>query len=88
MFEGGVLASNDAGEVTLASGQSAIAKKGQAPVLTTVVRPRDAVQWALYYPPVVYCRLEKPAMAEDLERPGLPGQPRGSFAGGGKHRQG
>ena len=41
------------GQVTLASGQAAIAKQGQAPVLTTVVKPRDAVQWALYYPPVV-----------------------------------
>ena len=68
IFEGGVLASNDAGEVTLASGQSAIAKKGMAPVLTTVVRPRDAVQWALYYPPVVYAPGEA-AMAEDMENP-------------------
>ena len=68
IFEGGVLASNEAGEVNLASGQSAIAKKGQAPVLTTVVRPRDAVQWALYYPPVVYTP-GKAAMAEDLENP-------------------
>ena len=68
IFEGGVLASNEAGEVTLASGQSAIAKKGQAPVLTTVVRPRDAVQWALYYPPVVYDP-GKAAMAEDMENP-------------------
>ena len=68
IFEGGVLASNEAGEVNLAGGQSAIARKGQAPVLTTVVRPRDAVQWALYYPPVVYTP-EKAAMAEDLENP-------------------
>ena len=68
IFEGGVLASNEAGEVNLASGQSAVAKKGQAPVLTTVVRPRDAVQWALYYPPVVYAP-GKADMAEDLENP-------------------
>ena len=69
VFEGGVLASNDAGEVTLASGQSAIAAKGQAPVLTTVVRPRDAVQWALYYPPVVYVPPGQPEMREDLNDP-------------------
>ncbi|MBC2744717.1 MAG: tetratricopeptide repeat protein [Desulfosarcina sp.] len=69
IFEGRVLASNEAGEITLASGQSAVAKKGQAPVLTTVVRPRDAVQWALYYPPVVYTPPEQPEMREDLEDP-------------------
>ncbi|MFO7713102.1 FecR domain-containing protein, partial [Desulfosarcina sp.] len=69
IFEGGVLASNEAGEVNLASGQSAIAKKGQAPVLTTVVRPRDAVQWALYYPPVVYVPPGQAEMREDLNDP-------------------
>jgi len=37
----------------LASGQSAIAWTGQAPVSQVVVRPRDAVQWALYYPPIL-----------------------------------
>ncbi|WP_319408592.1 FecR domain-containing protein [uncultured Desulfosarcina sp.] len=66
VFEGSVLASNDAGEVALASGQSAVAKKGSAPVLTTVVNPRDAVQWALYYPPVVYVPPGQPEMREDL----------------------
>jgi ferric-dicitrate binding protein FerR (iron transport regulator) len=54
IFEGGVLAANDQGELSLSGGQSAEARQGQAPVLKTVVRPRDAVQWALYYPPVVY----------------------------------
>ena len=59
IFEGKVLASNQAGNVTLTDGQSAIAEKGQAPVLRTVVRPRDAVQWALYYPPSLYLRPEE-----------------------------
>jgi Tfp pilus assembly protein PilF len=54
VFEGKVAASNEAGSLLLASGQSAVALKGQAPVLHVVVRPRDAVQWALYYPPVIY----------------------------------
>lgn len=52
IFEGRVVASNPAGSLILTGGQSAIARKGSAPVLTTIVRPRDAVQWALYYPPV------------------------------------
>jgi tetratricopeptide (TPR) repeat protein len=54
IFEGTVLASNAAGTLTLTGGQSAVAKKGTAPVQRVVVRPRDAVHWALYYPPVMY----------------------------------
>jgi tetratricopeptide (TPR) repeat protein len=56
IFEGKVLASNQDGSIILTDGQSAVATKGQAPVLRTVVRPRDAVQWALYYPPTLYFR--------------------------------
>jgi len=58
-FEGKVLASNEAGSLTLTDGQSAVAEKGRAPVLRTVVHPRDAVQWALYYPPVTYFRADE-----------------------------
>ncbi|MEW6144685.1 MAG: FecR domain-containing protein [Thermodesulfobacteriota bacterium] len=53
-FEGTVVASNDAGSLTLTGGQSAIAEAGKPPVLSIVARPRDAVQWTLYYPPVLY----------------------------------
>jgi tetratricopeptide (TPR) repeat protein len=56
IFDGTVVAANDAGSVTLTGGQSAVAERGKAPVLRVVARPRDAVQWALYYPPVVYQR--------------------------------
>ena len=58
IFEGQVIASNLAGSLILTSGQSAIAHQGSAPVLATIVRPRDAVQWALYYPPVFDFRPE------------------------------
>ncbi|MDH4233361.1 MAG: FecR domain-containing protein, partial [Nitrospirota bacterium] len=54
LFEGQVSATNEAGSLTLSSGQSAVAEAGKAPVVRVVVRPRDAVQWALYYPPVIY----------------------------------
>jgi tetratricopeptide (TPR) repeat protein len=54
IFNGKVAATNDAGSVTLTNGQAALTKAGQAPVLHSVVRPRDAVQWALHYPPVLY----------------------------------
>ncbi len=53
VFEGDVTATNQAGEMHLAKGQSATAAAGQAPVLQIVARPRDAIQWTLYYPPVI-----------------------------------
>ena len=53
IFEGLVAATNQAGSLTLTGGQSAIARVGEAPIPRVVVRPRDAVQWALYYPPIL-----------------------------------
>jgi tetratricopeptide (TPR) repeat protein len=53
VFEGTVRAANPQGELLVASGESAIAEAGQAPQPRIVVRPRDAVQWALYYPPIL-----------------------------------
>ncbi len=53
IFEGEVMANNESGSLTLTRGQSAIAAAGKAPVMRLEVRPRDAVQWALYYPPVL-----------------------------------
>lgn len=56
VFEGTVLAQNPAGSLTLTSGQAAVAERGKPPVPRVVARPRDAVHWALYYPPVLYFR--------------------------------
>jgi tetratricopeptide (TPR) repeat protein len=56
VFEGKVVASNKEGSLSITGGQSAVAEAGKAPVARVVVRPRDAVQWALYYPPVVSYR--------------------------------
>lgn len=53
VFEGTVRASNEQGAVAVASGQSVAAKAGTLPQPRTIVRPRDAAQWALYYPPVL-----------------------------------
>ncbi len=66
IFEGKVLASNATGSLALTSGQSAIAEAGKAPVSHVVVRPRDAVHWALYYPPVIY---GKAPVEEDTNDP-------------------
>ena len=53
VFAGQVAATNAAGSLTLAGGQAAVARAEQPPALRVVVRPRDAVQWALYYPPIL-----------------------------------
>jgi tetratricopeptide (TPR) repeat protein len=59
VWEGRVLAENAQGSLALTSGQSAVARAGQAPMLRPiVVRPTDAVAWALYYPPVLDLRPE------------------------------
>ncbi len=53
IFEGRVAAENEAGRLVLAEGQTAVFKDRQAPDTLMVIRPRDAVQWALYYPPII-----------------------------------
>ena len=53
VMEGQVRVHNILGESLLNSGQMAEVVEGQAPMIKAVVNPRDAVQWALYYPPVV-----------------------------------
>ncbi len=52
VFEGKVRASNTAGEVSITHNETAIAKQGEAPQKMLRVKPRDMVQWALYYPPI------------------------------------
>lgn len=66
-FEGKVIAENNFGGILLAAGQSAVAEEGKPPVLRVVARPRDAVQWTLYYPPIL-----PPGPAELF--PGVPGE--------------
>jgi tetratricopeptide (TPR) repeat protein len=53
VLEGVVAAENDHGRLVLAPGERAVAAAGEAPRPEIVVRPRDAVQWALYYPPIL-----------------------------------
>ena len=53
LFEGRVRAFNQWGELQLTKGQSATATTQQAPRSEILARPRDSVQWALYYPPIL-----------------------------------
>jgi tetratricopeptide (TPR) repeat protein len=55
IFKGRVSLSNDAGTLDIREGQSAITMANKAPEIHIVARPRDAVQWTLYYPPVLIC---------------------------------
>lgn len=68
LFEGRILAENPYGELQLGEGQGALAMAGSAPQRQILVRPRDSVQWALYYPPLLTLVEEKaPAdIAESL----------------------
>lgn len=54
VLEGTVVAENDLGTERLGPGEGAVTSAGGAPARYLLVRPRDAVHWALYYPPVVY----------------------------------
>jgi tetratricopeptide (TPR) repeat protein len=64
VLEGVVVASNDAGSLSLKANQAGRASAGQQPVLIEVARPFDAVAWALYYPPLP----EDPGEADTLAR--------------------
>lgn len=54
VFDGRVAAQNKAGRVQIKQGYSAITQKGQAPrTQPLLMKPEDAVQWALYYPAII-----------------------------------
>ncbi|MGI8515091.1 MAG: FecR domain-containing protein [Acidimicrobiia bacterium] len=58
VFEGRVRVSNPQGQLEVRSGEGALARPGRAPERRVVVKPREAVEWALYYPPLVDPRPE------------------------------
>ena len=53
VYEGKVTTANEKGRLTLKRGESALAKAGQAPQPYVMVKPRDAVQWTLHFPPLL-----------------------------------
>jgi tetratricopeptide (TPR) repeat protein len=79
VFEGTVVAENPSGSLTITNGQSAVAQAGKAPVERTVVRPRDAVQWTLYYPPVVQDQKAPAYQAQMLLAVGAVDEARGAI---------
>lgn len=53
VFEGHVALSNEQGKLDLKTGDSSLTRAGQAPSQSVKVNPVDAVQWALFYPPIL-----------------------------------
>ena len=53
VFEGTVLTQNKHGEVRITDSETVIAKADAAPVKIPLSKPRDTVQWALYFPPII-----------------------------------
>jgi Flp pilus assembly protein TadD len=53
VFEGGVDLRNDAGLVTLSSGEQGLAAAGQAPRRTAKIEAANLIQWCLYYPAIL-----------------------------------
>ena len=70
MLDGQVLLQNPEGELRVARGDAAVVLAGAAPAPMIVARPRDAVAWALYYPPVLAALAERRARPRALP-PGL-----------------
>ncbi|MDB6034546.1 MAG: FecR protein, partial [Verrucomicrobiales bacterium] len=56
LFEGAVDLENPQGKLSLKSNQEAIVEPGQPPVLSPAldIQLKDAVQWRLYYPGVIF----------------------------------
>lgn len=80
VLEGLVRAENPQGGVLVAAGQAATATRGAAPQLRTLVKPRDSVQWTLYYPPV-FAALGGAASAATEESPEFTGALMSAFRG-------
>ena len=53
VFEGTVLTRNQQGELLIVDGETAVAKANMVPQKTLLAKPRDIVQWAVYFPPVI-----------------------------------
>nr|WP_305891482.1 FecR domain-containing protein [Methylomonas sp. SURF-1] len=65
VYEGGVRFFNTQGEIRLHPGESGQTLLGQAPRAQIDIKPRDAVSWALYYPPLL--NYSEQAQAADPE---------------------
>ena len=68
VLEGRVAASNDHGTVALMPGDKGVSTAGGAPTTSTLVKPRDAVQWSLHYPSILATTSTAPEAATPLDQ--------------------
>ncbi len=62
VFDGQVLGENSAGKIEITKGFKGIAPANRPPrVQALTIAPEDAVQWALYYPPILDFNDQKPS---------------------------
>lgn len=64
VYEGKVLVSNDLGSIYLHDHEAAVALNGQVPRKEIIIRPTDAVHWALHYPAILDNWADKTPKAE------------------------
>ncbi len=83
VYEGTVVAGNDRGTESVASGAAVVAERGDGPTFVQLVRPRDAVQWALHYPPILLALADASGEAAETVAPPLRGPVR--LAAGGRY---
>ena len=67
VFDGAVNVGEGDQALLIGSGQAAAAGPDGVPRPVQVLRPRDAVQWALYYPPIIDLRAERVAVLGEAE---------------------
>ena len=69
VYDGQVAANNQMGEIHIKKGYTGIAAKNQPPTVQALtIRPEDAVQWSLYYPPIIdVSSFKKPAFQPSVE---------------------
>ncbi|MBA2409697.1 MAG: FecR domain-containing protein [Gammaproteobacteria bacterium] len=73
VYEGRVVAENTGGVLALETGDAAVATRGAPPRPQVVLDPREAVKWALYYPPLLDLRTldaghARGTLAQSVER--------------------
>jgi tetratricopeptide (TPR) repeat protein len=71
VYEGQVRVENDLGSTALTAGEAAIAEPNKPPRREVLIKPRDAVQWALYYPPIIDTRSAPPGPNQSVYRRAL-----------------
>ena len=67
VFEGTVLAENEQGQLRLTNNESANVLAGKAPQKVLLAKPRDTVQWALYFPPI-FANTSDPLLQQASQR--------------------